>query len=47
MNKKSIQKLEEEYLEYIKANSCCEKIDNNFIFVGEVPYSDYLDYSND
>lgn len=47
MDKKATQKLEEEYVRYIEANNLCEKIDNSFIFAGKVPYSDYLDYSND
>ena len=50
MDKKIIEKLEEEYIRYIKANSCCEDVDDGFIFWGDDPngptYLDYLDYSN-
>lgn len=51
MDKKIIEKLEEEYIRYIKANSCCEDVDDGFIFAGGttwegITYSDYSDYSD-
>lgn len=57
MDKKTIKKLEEEYIKYIKTIRYCKDADENFIFAGDDNYSDfsggysgyddYSDYSDD
>ena len=56
MDKMIIEKLEEEYIRYIKTIRCCEDVDENFIFAGTTDdgygneyegYDDYSDYSDD
>lgn len=56
VDKMIIEKLEEEYIRYIKTIRCCEDVDENFIFAGTTDdgygneyegYDDYSDYSDD